>query len=114
MPFARGRLDHPDTAPGAGEHVHRLAELGHAVVDQILSGVLDGPVEYEQDVDEWVVVLHGEATLDVEDERMHLQPGDWVLLPAGTRHRLVETAPGTNWLTVTGMPTTTSPTPSSA
>jgi quercetin dioxygenase-like cupin family protein len=45
---------------------------------------------------------------------MHLQPGDWVLLPAGTRHRLVETAPGTNWLTVTGMPTTTSPTPSSA
>ncbi len=33
---------------------------------------------------------------------VELGPGDWVLLPAGTPHRLVETEPGTKWLTVTG------------
>jgi len=101
MRCARGHLGHPDDAPVSGEHTHRLATLGGVVVDQILSGRLDGPVAYRQDVDEWVVVLHGQATLDVEDERMHLVAGDWVLLPAGTPHRLVETEPGTSWITVT-------------
>jgi mannose-6-phosphate isomerase-like protein (cupin superfamily) len=101
MPLARGRLQPPEAAPATGEHVIRLADVHHAVVDQILSGRLDRPVDYRQDEDEWVVVLHGRATLDVEDERMHLGPGDWVLLPAGTPHRLVETHPGTSWLTVT-------------
>ncbi len=101
MSFARGRLVQPDGAPASGERVVRLAELGHTVVDQILSGRLDGPVEYRQDADEWVVVIHGRATLDVDDERLHLGPGDWVMLRAGTWHRLVETLPGTSWLTVT-------------
>ncbi len=101
MPFAHGQLESPEAAPATGEHVVRLADLRHAVVVQILSGRLERPIDYRQDEDEWVVVLHGRATLDVEDERMHLGPGDWVLLPAGTAHRLVETHPGTTWLTVT-------------
>ena len=101
MAYARGRLRDPHSAPAAGEDVTRLAQLPHAVVEQILSGRIDGPLDYRQDEDEWVVVLHGRAVLDVEDERIHLGPGDWVLLPALTPHRLVETDPGTSWLTVT-------------
>jgi cupin 2 domain-containing protein len=109
MSFTRGRLRDPDTAPDTGEDIRRLAELDRVVVDQILSGRLEGPIDYVPDVDEWVVVLHGRAILDIEDERLYLEPGDWVLIPARTRHRLVETAPGTNWLTVTVM---APPTPS--
>jgi len=101
VPLVHGRLEQPDAAPTNGERVVRLADLGHAGVDQILSGRLDGPVDYRQDADEWVIVLQGRATLDVDDERLPLGPGDWVLLPAGTPHRLVETRPGTSWLTVT-------------
>ncbi|HXQ61516.1 MAG TPA: cupin domain-containing protein [Acidimicrobiales bacterium] len=101
MPFAHGRLQAPDTAPSTGEDVVRLADIGHAVVDQILSGRLDRPIDYRQDVDEWVVVLHGGATLEVGGDPIHLGPGDWVLLPAGIPHRLVETQPATSWLTVT-------------
>jgi cupin 2 domain-containing protein len=101
MPFAHGRLVDPGAAPTTGEHVVRLADLGRVAVDQILSGRLDGPVDYRQDTDEWVVVLEGGATLDVGDQRLQLGAGDWVLLPAGTAHRLVETHPGTSWLTVT-------------
>ena len=101
MPFTQGRLQTPDAAPATGEHITRLADIGDSVVDQILSGRLDEPIGYRQDEDEWVVVLNGRAILDVEDERLHLGPGDWVMLPARTLHRLVETDPGTSWLTVT-------------
>jgi mannose-6-phosphate isomerase-like protein (cupin superfamily) len=99
--YVLGRLHSPDSAPTSGERLIRLAHLGGAVVDQILSGRLDGAVDYRQDEDEWVVVLHGRATLDVEDERILLEADDWILLPAGTPHRLLETEPGTSWLTVT-------------
>jgi cupin 2 domain-containing protein len=101
MPFAHGHLHHPDSAPATGEQTYRLAELGSVVVDQILSGRLEGPVDYAPDTDEWVVVLAGGADLDVDGRRMRLAAGDWVLLPAGVAHRLVETEPGTNWVTVT-------------
>ena len=101
MAYVLGRLRSPDTAPTNGEQLTHLADLEGAVVDQILSGRLDGAVDYRQDEDEWVVVLNGRAILDVEDERLHLGPGDWVMLPARTLHRLVETDPGTSWLTVT-------------
>ena len=109
MPFARGRLRPPGSAPASGEDVIRLAEIGHAVVDQILSGRLDEPVDYRPETDEWVVLLDGRATLDIGDERLVLEAGDWVLLPARIPHRLVETEPGTNWLTVTGVPTLSGP-----
>jgi cupin 2 domain-containing protein len=114
MPFVRGRLAPAGAAPAAGEQVIRLADLRHAAVDQIQSGRLAGPVDYCQDEDEWVVVLHGAATLTVESEQLELGPGDWVLLPARTPHRLVETDPGTSWLTVTSpapVPSPTSPAP---
>jgi cupin 2 domain-containing protein len=104
VPFTRGRLHPPEAAPAVGEDNHRLAVLGHVVVDQILSGRLESPVRYQQDEDEWVAVLHGQARLDVEGEALVLGPGDWLLLPAGTPHRLVETEPGTSWLTVTSSP----------
>jgi mannose-6-phosphate isomerase-like protein (cupin superfamily) len=101
MPFVRGRLSPPSEAPPTGEIIERLADVDHAAVDQILSGRLDEPVDYCQDESEWVLLLHGEATLDVEDVRLQLGAGDWVLLPARTPHRLVETRRGTSWLTVT-------------
>jgi cupin 2 domain-containing protein len=101
VPFSRGRLHPSHSAPAIGEGVTRLADLRGAVVDQILSGRIEEPLDYRQDEDEWVIVLHGRAVLDVEDERIHLEPGDWVLLPAHTGHRLVETEPATSWVTVT-------------
>jgi cupin 2 domain-containing protein len=97
----RGRLRAADSAPITGEHEYRLVELGHVVIDQILSGRLDSPIDYEPDVDEWVVVLAGAATVELKGEAIRLEAGDWILLPAHAPHRLVETDPGTNWLTVT-------------
>jgi cupin 2 domain-containing protein len=75
-----------------------VARLGGIVVEQILSGALPAPLAYDQDHDEWVVVLHGGAVLEVDGERIDLGPGDWVLLRAHEMHRLIETLPGTSWI----------------
>jgi cupin 2 domain-containing protein len=69
-------------------------------VEQILSGALSEPQGYEQDHDEWVVVLAGGALLEVDGVAHELGAGDWWLLPAGTPHRVVHTEPGTSWLAV--------------
>ena len=58
----------------------------------------------DQDRDEWVVVLRGEAALRFEDEASErvMKPGDWVLIPARRRHRVTRTAAAepTVWLAV--------------
>ena len=74
--------------------------MGEVIIEQILSGVVDRPVEYDQDHDEWVVLLEGSAELEVNGETLLLEQGDWVLLPRRTPHRLIRTTQGTNWLAV--------------
>ena len=57
---------------------------------------------YDQEHDEWVVVLRGSAQLhfDGEAEPVKLEPGDYVLIPAHCRHRVDWTNLGepTVWL----------------
>ncbi|MDP1807020.1 MAG: cupin domain-containing protein [Acidimicrobiales bacterium] len=69
-------------------------------MEQILSGPDVDPADYLQDSDEWITLLAGAAVLEVGGERVELGPGDWVLLPAGVPHRLVEVESGSNWLAV--------------
>jgi cupin 2 domain-containing protein len=103
----RGRLRPPSDAPSVGERNEEVARLGGAggvVVEQILSGALDAPVAYDQDHDEWVLVLDGAATLVVGDETLVLGAGDWVYLRAHERHQLLETKAGTRWLALHAAP----------
>ncbi|RVU14014.1 cupin domain-containing protein [Methylobacterium oryzihabitans] len=64
---------------------------------------------YDQPWDEWVLVLAGAARLRIEGEAADrdLAPGDHLLLPARTRHRVEWTAPDapTVWLAVHCPPT---------
>jgi cupin 2 domain-containing protein len=99
-PWRRGRLLDGAAAPDVGEDVTRLLERRGAVVEQILSGALETPVDYAQDTDEWVVLLAGAASLVVEGERVEMTGGDWLFLPAGVEHRLVSAAPRSSWLAV--------------
>ena len=60
---------------------------------------------YDQDRDEWVLLLQGAATLAYEDGRtLHLGPGDYILIPAHGRHRVEHTSqdPPCIWLAVHG------------
>jgi cupin 2 domain-containing protein len=95
-----GQLANAAAAPAVGERTVPLAAADGFRVEQILSGRLDAAQDYEQDHDEWVVVLGGGAVLEIEGTAHMLEPGDWWLLPAGTRHRLARTDPGTSWLAI--------------
>jgi cupin 2 domain-containing protein len=95
----RGRLDDP--VPASGEAFRTLATLtGGARVEHIVSSASPDPGEQVQPWDEWVLLVAGAATLDVAGERVDLAGGDWLLLPAGTAHRVLATSAGARWLAV--------------
>ncbi len=102
--IVRGRLLEASDTPVAGERIEDVVGFRNVVVEQILSGEVEGPLDYLQEQDEWVVVLRGAAVLEVGAERVDLGSGDWVLLPANVPHRLVSVEPGTNWLGVHAHP----------
>ncbi len=55
---------------------------------------------YDQERDEWVALLSGEAELRFEEgsERVLLRPGDCLLIPAHKRHRVEKTSADAVWL----------------
>lgn len=59
---------------------------------------------YQQQENEWVLVLSGRARLEIEGEATTTEvgPGDHLLIPAGLRHRVAWTDPRehTVWLAV--------------
>ena len=59
---------------------------------------------YDQDWDEWVLLLSGRAGLEIEGrtKAVELGPGDHLLIQSHTRHRVAWTAAGENtiWLAV--------------
>ena len=89
------------------------AELSHVLwqtpplrVERIVSRGHATPPDqwYDQDADEWVVLLTGSAGLRIDGraELVVMRPGDYVLLPAHVRHRVEWTDPNqdTVWLAI--------------
>ena len=96
----------PEALPG-GEVFEDLLAGPSVRIERILSsGQATPPGAWlDQDDDEWVALLQGEATLEYEDaSRVSLGAGDWVFIPAHTRHRVASTSsdPVCLWLTVHG------------
>ncbi len=91
-----GRLFADLNGPRDAEAFETLLEGGPFRLQRIVStGQATPPGEwYDQDDDEWVVLLQGAADLRLADETQprRLAPGDWLLLPAGCRHRVEWTA----------------------
>ncbi len=97
---ARGNLFDGADPPASGEAFEALLRQGGALVERIVSSATPDTSPYVQDHDEWVVLLRGEATLEVEGELLELRPGDQVHLPARTRHIVRRTSDGALWLAV--------------
>lgn len=96
----RGNLFEGEGAPATGERFETLVRAGNVHIERITSSAAPDPTVYVQRQDEWVVLLAGEATLDVDGQRVEMGPGDWVLLPAGTPHAVLATTAGARWLGV--------------
>ena len=77
--------------PPAADELERLAGGDGVLIERIVSTGQATPVGewLEQDRDEWVVLLEGEAELAFEDgSRLPMRSGDHVLILAGERHRV--------------------------
>lgn len=88
------------------EQVRTLARGRGARIERIVStGQASPPGSwYDQDCDEWVVVLRGSARLEFENRKrlVKMTPGDWLSIAAHERHRVAWTSPEepTVWLAV--------------
>jgi cupin 2 domain-containing protein len=96
--------DIPSTLPE--ELIAVLAENQHVRVERIVSAGHASPEGfwYDQEENEWVVVLQGEAKLlfEGDQEPIPMRPGDHLLIPAHRKHRVEWTTPEdpTVWLAV--------------
>ena len=56
---------------------------------------------YDQPQDEWVLLVKGDAVLEIADQpSLTLKAGDHVLIPAHVRHRVASTSADALWLAV--------------
>lgn len=98
---------HADIPPGvSGEFVESLAENKNVRIERIVSRGHVSPEDfwYDQETNEWVVVVKGRARIlfEGEGDAVSLASGDYVNIPAHCRHRVVWTDPAqeTIWLAV--------------
>jgi cupin 2 domain-containing protein len=85
-----------------------LAENERVRIERIVSDGQSSPdgFWYDQEQEEWVLLISGSATLSIEKESgveaVELSPGDHLLIPAHQRHRVESTSQTekTIWLAV--------------
>lgn len=83
-----------------------IADSSSVRIERIVSNGQSTPEGkwYNQQQDEWVLVLAGSAAVLFEDsqEPQRLGVGDYILIPTGCRHRVIWTDPAvkTVWLAI--------------
>ena len=83
-----------DIVNGKNIRIERIVSHGHSSPEQGW---------YDQDENEWVIVLSGSGSLLFENgEKFVLNKGDYINIPAHTRHKVLWTAPdeATIWLAI--------------
>ncbi|MDX2231072.1 MAG: cupin domain-containing protein [Leptolyngbyaceae cyanobacterium bins.349] len=89
----------------SAEVFEAIAESNTVKIERIVSQGHTTPTDewYDQDCQEWVIVLQGEAALTFESgDTVHLTPGCYLNIAAHQRHRVTWTDPTqvTIWLAV--------------
>ena len=87
------------------EQIKELLCQPNVKIERILSKGHTSPETgwYDQEENEWVVVLQGAGEITFEDgDKVRLQPGDYINIPAHRRHKVSWTDPEnvTVWLAV--------------
>ncbi len=69
-------------------------------ISAITSNTIENGGWYEQEEDEWFVLLEGEALLEIDGEIIDIKRGDTMFIPAFTLHRVKKTSATALWVTV--------------
>ncbi len=100
-------FDIPDGLPQKEEFVEIIARGDDFRLERLISHGHTTPSGewYDQDQNEWVVLLQGEAMLEWRDgTAIELKPGDAILIEAHCQHRVAYTTeePPCVWLAIHG------------
>ncbi|MDA3947473.1 MAG: cupin domain-containing protein [Helicobacteraceae bacterium] len=82
------------------ETVKELLQHKNVTINRIVSNSLNDSAWYEQDEDEWLLLVEGAALLLIEDEEKTLKAGDTLFIPAHELHKVISTSENALWLTV--------------
>jgi cupin 2 domain-containing protein len=99
MPAVESLYSHASAAP-ATERIDRVAEVKNVTIERIVSSGSQPRASYLQEHDEWVLLVRGEAEMTVDGERVLLEAGDTLYLPARVPHELIKTSEQALWLAV--------------
>ncbi|HVU86447.1 MAG TPA: cupin domain-containing protein [Pirellulales bacterium] len=92
----------PSNLPG--EFIEILVQASHVRIERIVSQGHNSPrgFWYDQDTDEWVMLVEGAARLRFDDGVVEMRNGDYLHIPAHKRHRVEWTDPHrpTVWVAV--------------
>ena len=92
------------TPTSGSEDLYELFSNEKVTINRIVSNQLKNGSWYEQQEDEWLVLLEGEAVLNVNNKIINLKKGDTLFIQAYLLHQVVWTSSKTLWLTI-HMPT---------
>jgi len=91
------------TSAVPGEELHTLLENSAIKIERIVShshASTEG-FWYDQDGDEWVMILRGSATLEFSGgDLIEMTAGDYLTIPRHLKHRVARTSEETIWLAV--------------
>ena len=88
------------TTPNIGEDFTTLLETENIKIARIVSSDKLEPKEYCQEEDEFVILIAGKATLELNGKKITLNKGDTLSIPAKTKHKVLSTQKGTLWIAV--------------
>lgn len=79
-----------------------LHEKHGVKIERIISAGQISDNWYDQEYDEWVILLSGNATLVFDTNQVELESGDYVFIPAHCRHKVISTSvePHCVWLAI--------------
>ena len=89
------------TTPVDGsETLTELLQHKNITINRIVSNRLENGSWYDQDEDEWLLLVEGVAILLIDDEEKTLKAGDTLFIPAHELHKVISTSDNALWLTV--------------
>lgn len=87
---------------GQAELFETLLECRNVLIERIQTPARTRSELYIQEQDEWVCLLQGEATLEMDSKIVTLGSGETLFIPSGTPHRVLTTSkdPVCIWLAI--------------